>query len=158
MKKILSASELSRELFVRNKESEYTALNKEILKIAKAPQLGVFWIDEKNNTFELYGKSCSLRDGEVLGNVRVNPENHSQIWGEIQKQNKTWVGKQYMSIPRGRISYITTEDIDKPYFLIYLPDIYKDNESLKNTVCNEYGIPKTCAVFDFEDIHYKIRQ
>lgn len=148
---IQSISNLSTELFIRNKESEYMAMN----KTAAAPQLGVFWIKETNNSFELIGESVSLRDGELLNGIKVNPDNHYNLWSKIQKQNPEWLNKNYMSVPRGRISYI--HDLDHPTFLIFLPSIYKGNGKLENTVLSTYNIPKGVAVFEYDDPHYKVR-
>lgn len=143
---------LSTELFIRNLESEYAANH-----VAKVPpQLAVFWIEETGTGYNLRGVSCPLRHGELLQGVKVHGENHYAIWGKIQREFPAWIGLNYMSVPRGRISYVAT-DIENPYFLIYLPPQYEGNVALERAVINTYSLPASFCTFEYHDIHYKTR-
>ncbi len=152
---IKKASELAFELYVRNLQSSYIAMNTASKKVAAVPGLGIFWIEEASNSFHIFGKSISPRDAESLSGYKVNPQNHFEIWGEIQKENPKWIGKNYMSVPRGRVSL--NADIEDPYFHIFLPPQYEGNKDLEAAVLDKYNIPASSARFDYSDPHYKTR-
>lgn len=156
MKKIISHSELAKEIYIRNIESLAKEENKKTRKIAAVPILGIFWID-LDNGINIYTNenNPTPREAVSLENWRVNPQNHSEIWGEVQKQNKKWIGKNYMSIPRGRISLNT--DPENTQFVVFLPNTLSDNKDVEDAVRGKFNLPASNTVFDYNDPHYKVR-
>lgn len=155
-KTVLSHSELAHEIYVWNVESTASQENKKTRKIAAVPILGIFWLDlEGDLSIVTNNKNPTPREAVSLGSWKVNPQNHSEIWGEIQKKNKKWIGKNYMSIPRGRISL--NADPAGTQFVVYLPETLKDNKEVEDKIRADFNLPISNTVFDYTDTHYKIR-
>lgn len=155
MKKILSHSEVAHEVYVWNVEATAKQENAKTRKVAAVPILGIFWVDVEGGKLYTNNSNPTPRDSASLGNWKVNPQNHSEIWGEVQKQNPKWIGKNYMSIPRGRISL--NADPDNTQFVVYLPEILKENTNVQEAIKDKFNLPTSNTVFDFTDTHYKVR-
>ena len=152
----IAIEKVSSEIFVRNLEAQFTASNLATRKTAAVPELGIFWIQEQSPTsFKIVGRGCKPRDGEFIGGMKVNPQNHFELWSEIQKENKIWIGKNYMSVPRGRISLFP--DPEDPRFIVSLPPEYEGSLSLQEAVANKFNLPSGNLQFVYDDKHYKTR-
>jgi hypothetical protein len=158
-KKVRSHSELNADIYVWNIQSTAIQKNAEMGRKAAPPLLGIFWVDtEDPEGVKVYSNNNNPTPRDAYRSDdgwKVNTQNHSEIWGEIQKQNKKWIGKNYMSIPRGRISLNT--DPENTKFIVSLPEILKDNVAVQSAIMDKFYLPSSMTEFNYTDPHYKIR-
>jgi len=114
------------------------------------PMVGIFWIDcQKVNIVQIFADKILLKDAETYCNHRVHPRGHFQLWGKIQKRNRRWIGREYESVPRGRVVWK-----DGVYY-VYANKIAKDKR-IQEKILEEFGLEGCRTKFNFTDAHYKI--
>lgn len=143
----------AKEIFIRNKQSEFTRLNLQSKGVAAIPQVGLFFIDElPEDGFKLYGKSCNLRDGELNEGIKSYPGNHCDIWKDMRDENPMWVKTKFLDVPRGRVVF-DANNIRHPKFVVTLPVKYKDNQHLILTVLERYSLPAGRVRYLYEELY-----
>jgi len=114
---------------------------------------GIFWITpNRKNIF--FATTETLDKSEKYGNWLISKYNHFQKWEELEQLGylnslPIDVRSEYFYVPRGRVSYHTTEN--KFY-------IFHGNwltEPLKKLLCKHYQLAVENVVFQ-NDEHYTI--
>ncbi len=143
----------AKEIFIRNKESEFTRLNLQSKGVAAVPQVGLFFVEIlSDGGFKLYGKSCNLRDGKLCQGIKAYPDNHCGIWRDVQDENLQWRKTKYLDVPRGRLIF-DANNIVKPMFIVTLPPGFKDNQHVIAAVLEKYCLPAEHVRFKFEELY-----
>ncbi len=148
----ISIKQLAKEIFVRNKQSEFTRLNQKITGFAAVPQVAVFFVEETAEGFKLYGKKCNMQDGKLEDGTKRYPDNHCIIWRDVQDENPAWLKKRYLDIRRGCILF-DANDIINPVFVVILPAKYRDNRHLIDLVLNTYNLPAEKVILRYEELY-----
>jgi len=144
---------LAKEIFIRNKESQFTRENKIAWKEPAIPQVGLFFVDVvADKSFKLYCKSCDLSKGELKNGIKSYPFNHCTIWRDIQEENLLWMRTKYLDIPRGSVIF-NANNIKNPVFIVTLPPQFKSNQALKGLVLDKFSLPAKHVKFRFENLY-----
>ncbi len=148
----ISIKKLAKEIFVRNKQSEFTRLNHKITGFPAVPQVAVFFIEETADGFRLYGKKCNMQDGRLEAGIKRYPDNHCIVWRDIQDEYTVWLKKRYLDIPRGSVSF-DANDIINSVFVVILPAKYRDNRQLIDLVLGTYNLPAEKVILRYEELY-----
>ena len=142
---------LATRVFLMNMISRFKDINLKNTRIASIPNLGVFWVDVKAG--KIYSDMTSLKEADVLGEFKIHPRAHYDVWRSIQNRNPKWKGMEYEDIPRGRIVY--KQDPKDPKFIVLMCDKL-NTPKIKKIVTNEFNLPLGYVEFDFTDEHYEL--
>lgn len=148
----ISIKRLAKEIFVRNKQSEFTRLNQKITGFAAVPQVAVFFVEETAEGFKIYGKKCNMQDGRLENGIKLYPDNHCIIWRDVQDENPAWLKKRSLDIPRGCILFDATS-ITNPHFVMILPVKYRGNQELIDLICSHHNLPAGKVIIRFEELY-----
>lgn len=144
---------LAKEIFIRNKESQFARENTLAWKEPAVPQVGLFFIQVlPDKGFKLYTKKCNLREGELKEGIKAYPTNHCTVWRDIQEENLLWMRTKYLDIPRGSVAF-DANNIKKPFFIVTLPPRFKTNKALKDLVLDKFSLPEKHVKFRYEQLY-----
>lgn len=102
-------------------------------KLAGEPKVGIFWII-KGEIVEFMTDASKVAP---IAGFKDSPYDHLTMWDEVQKMWPTTRGKDYISIPRGRVIGVGPER-----FRIFLPPKEVRNNSLINNIMAVFNLPK----------------
>ena len=98
----------------------------------------------------MYAESVSLRDAVDYGEFKICEKGHAEVWKAAVAKNHQWQGKEYDSIPRGRVVY--RKGPSSGEFIVYMP---KQIAKFKAKVMVRFHLPRGHVRWDYSDEHYR---
>jgi hypothetical protein len=142
---------LLEEISLLNRVAQFKDINKDKMKRASVPEVGVFWVDVA--TGKVYADKSRLPDADDTGNAKIHTRGHYDVWRSVQVKNPKWKGKEYEDIPRGRVVYF--KDPNNPKFVVYTNEIL-GKPKFEKAIAAEFNLPYGYYEFDFSDDHYAL--
>lgn len=131
--------------------AQYKAINRRWRHRALVPQVGVFWMDLATAT--VYADKTSLARARDMGNIKIHPRGHYDVWHKIVKRHPVWRGREYEDIPRGRVVWFN--ELPVPRFMVYA-NRAGNTPRMKAALARAFNLPRGHYDFDWTDEHYEL--
>jgi len=115
-----------------------------LTKEAAEPQIGIFWIYRG----QILQFSQPVSQVPPVGGFKDSNYQHSTYWNQMTKMFQELAGKEYFSVPRGRVLF----SINGVYHII-LPSKEASNTILCARIMRNFSLPRNKTVVE-TDMHY----
>lgn len=108
-------------------------------------RLGIFWIIDG----EIVAFSVPLDRAEHVGGFANYPHGHAQMWPFLVRTRRELAGREYESLPRGRVTF----DARVQMFNLWMPSSLARELEVVHRVRSQFDLPES-QTFVGADAHY----